>query len=126
MSGNTAYRADISGVTLAKPCVITTAAVHGYQTNQVVTLSDLGNEMPTARGATQLNDRRFRILVVDTTSFQLWDVVTGEEIDSTNYEAWVSGGNVNLQTRVLALNNPQQRPYSETSPYDSNPYLYEA
>lgn len=85
----------------------------------------MGSGMPTKRGMTQLNDNRYRIIVLSTTTFSLQDPVTYEDIDSSDYAAWVSDGRVNLETRVLQINTPQQIPY-ETTPYVSNPFNYEA
>jgi len=122
---NAAFRANISGVSQAKPCVITTDAVHGYQTNQLVRISDLGSSMPVPRGMSQLDGNRYKIIVLSTTTFSLQDPVTFEEIDSSSFEAWVSDGRINLETRVLALNNPQTYPYKDTR-YIQNPFVYEA
>jgi hypothetical protein len=118
-------RALIAGVSQADPCVVTTTAVHGYQTDQIVRITDLGSSMPTARGMDQLDGRRYKIVVIDTTSFSLKDPVSGEPIDSTAYTAWVSGGRVVLESRVLQLNVPQVSPYASV-PYAPNPYKYSA
>jgi len=117
-------RALIAGVSAADPCVVTTVAVHGYQTDQIVRITDLGSDMPTARGMDEINNKRYKILVVDTTSFSLKDVVSGEPIDSSAFTAWVSGGRVVLETKVLQLNNPQVSPYA-TTPYVPNAYQYD-
>jgi hypothetical protein len=122
--GVTALRALISAVTQADPAVVTTTAVHGFQSNQIVRFSDLGSSMPTARGMDQLNNNRYRITVIDTTSFSLQDPVTGEDIDSSAYTAWVSGGRVEVETKVLSLNNPQVSPYA-TTPYVPNAFSYD-
>ena len=114
----------ISAVSQADPCVITTTAVHGYQTDQIVRVSDLGSDMPTARGMEQINNLRFRIVVINTTNFSLKDVISDDPIDSSAYTAWVSGGRVNLETRVLQLNNPQVDPYA-TTPYVPNGFAYD-
>jgi hypothetical protein len=123
--GAVAYRALISGVTLANPCVVTTTAAHGFQTDQVVRLSDLGSDMPTPRGMNQINNKRFRIVVLTSTTFSLKDVISDDPINSTSYTAWVAGGRVNLESRVLALNNPQVSPYSPASPYGQTPFVYD-
>ena len=123
--GVTAYRSLISGVTQADPCVVTTTAVHGLQTNQIIRITDLGSDMPTARGMDQLNNNRYRVVVIDTTSFSLKDPVSDEAIDSTSFTAWVSGGRIDLETRVLQLNNPQVTPYSNTNPYNPTPFSYD-
>lgn len=100
--GPTAYRASISGVTAADPCVITTGT-HGYSTGQIVRITDLGPSGPVAtdRGMDELNNNRYKIVVINATSFSLQDPVSGDAIDSTSFVAYVSGGNVVLETRVL-------------------------
>jgi hypothetical protein len=119
------YFATITGVSQADPCVVTTSPAHGYQTDQIVRITDLGSDMPTARGMDQINNKRFQITVLSSTTFSLQDPVTGENIDSTAYTAYVSGGRATLETRVLSLNNPQVSPYNVT-PYVPNPYEYNA
>lgn len=101
--GVTAYRADISGVTAADPCVVTTSAAHGYSTGQIVRITDLGDVGPNAtdRGMNQLDGNRYKIVVLSTTTFSLQDPVSGEDIDSSAYTAYVSGGRVVLETRVI-------------------------
>lgn len=123
--GVPSFRANISGVSKADPCVVTTLAAHGYQTNQIVRITDLGSQMPTPRGMDQLNDNRYRIVVLGTTTFSLKDPTTDEPIDSTDFTTYVSGGRCVLETRVLTLNNPQVSPYSQSNPYDANPYEYD-
>jgi hypothetical protein len=115
--------ATISGITQADPCVITHSA-YTFQTNQIVRITDLGSDMPTARGMDQLNNNRYRIVVINSTSFSLKDVITGEAVDSSAFTAYVSGGRLNLETRVLALNNPQVSPYDST-PYTPNVFSYD-
>jgi hypothetical protein len=116
----------INAVTQANPCVVTTSAAHGFQTNQIVRITDLGSEdIPTARGMDQINDKRFRIVKIDATSFSLKDPVSDAAINSTSYTAYVSAGRVTLETHVLTLNNPQVSPYSSTSPYNPNPFAYD-
>ena len=80
--------------------------------------------MPTAHGMDQLNNNRYRIVVINSTSFSLKDVITGEPIDSTAFTAYVSGGRIALETAVISLNNPQVSPYDVT-PYVPNPYAYD-
>lgn len=118
-------RSLISGVTEADPCVVTTSSAHGLQTNQLVRITDLGSDMPIARGMDQINNLRFRIIVLTTTTFSLKDPITDDGIDSSNFTSWVSGGRVELETHVLQLNNPQVDPYSNSNPYLSNPYSYD-
>lgn len=121
--GVSSRHATISGITQADPCVVTHSA-YTFQTNQVVRLTDLGSDMPTARGMDQLNNNRYRIVVLTSTTFSLKDVITGEPIDSTAFTAYVSGGRITLETAVLSLNNPQVSPYNVT-PYVPNAFSYE-
>jgi len=123
--GVPAFRALISGVSKADPCVVTTTAAHGFQTNQIVRITDLGSDMPTARGMDQLDGNRYRIVVINSTSFSLKDPISDEAIDSTSFTTWVAGGRIDVETRVLTLNNPQVSPYSSSSPYQPNPFEYD-
>jgi len=102
-AGTTAYNAAlISAVTAADPCVVTTTAVHGLTTGQMVRITDLGNDMPTERGMEQINNKRFKVIVLSTTTFSLQDPITGLDIDSTLYTAWVAGGRVTLVSRDIS------------------------
>ena len=114
----------IGGVTAADPVVVTTTTDHGYQSGQIIRVTDLGSDMPTARGMDQINNKRYMITVIDADEFSLQDPVTGEDIDGSAYTAWVSGGRVVPESRVLSLNNPQVSPYSSSNPYQPNPYSY--
>lgn len=122
--GQATSHATISGITQADPCVITHSA-YTFQTNQIVRLTDLGNVGVSDRGMGELNNNRYRIVVLSPTTFSLKDVITGEPIDSTAFTAYVSGGRITLETHVISLNNPQVTPYSNLNPYDPNPYQYD-
>lgn len=122
--GQATANATITGISAADPCVVTHSAFT-FQTNQLVRLSDLGKVGgATDRGMDELNDRRYRITVLGATTFSLQDPITGEDIDSTNFVAYVSGGRVNLVTHAFQLNNPQVAPYAST-PYVSNAFEYD-
>lgn len=108
--GVPAFRANISGVTAANPVVVTTAADHNYQDNQIVRITNLGNAGAVNYGMDQLNNNRYKITVLSATTFSLQDPVTGEDINGTAYTAYISGGYVNLETRVITENNPQLDP----------------
>jgi hypothetical protein len=122
-AGVPAFRALISGVTKANPCVITTTVPNNFQTDQIIRITDLGDSMPTPRGMSQLDGNRYGIIVLSSTTFSLYDPITLLPIDSTNFETWVSGGRIDVESRVISLNNPQQPPYSVT-PYIPNPFQY--
>lgn len=98
--GATAYRASISAVSKADPCVVTTSAAHGYATGDIVRITQLGDAGAVDYGMDELNNRRFKIVVLTSTTFSLQDPVSGEDIDSTSFTTYVSGGKVNLETRV--------------------------
>lgn len=124
--GVASSHATISGITAADPVVVTHSA-YTFQTNQIVTLTDLGQVTSALnRGMGQLNNNRYRIVVLSSTTFSLKDVITGVAINGTSFTAYVSGGRINLDTHVIALNNPQVSPYSNTNPYNPNPFEYSA
>lgn len=96
MSGQTARRANISGITNADPCEVTTSAAHGYETRDFVRLTDLNGAMPIQRGEDPLNNYKFRIIVTGDTTFTLQDPITFENIDSKTFPPYVTGGFCNL------------------------------
>lgn len=122
--GQSTSHATISGITQADPCVVTHSAFT-FQTNQIVRFTDLGETGVSDRGMGELNNNRYRIVVLSSTTFSLKDVISGEPIDSTAFTAYVSGGRLTLETHVISLNNPQVTPYSNSSPYNPNPYQYD-
>jgi len=103
---------------------VVTHSTFTFQTNQVIRITDLGSDMPVARGMDQLNNNRYRIVVLSATTFSLKDVITGEPIDSAAFTAYVSGGRIALETAVISLNNPQVSPYDVT-PYVPNPFAFD-
>ena len=123
--GQATSHATISAISATDPCVVTHSA-YTFQTNQIVRITDLGQVKPSVnRGMGQLNNNRYRIVVLTSTTFSLKDVITGEAIDATGFTTYVSGGRINLETHVISLNNPQVTPYSNASPYDPNPFQYD-
>lgn len=123
--GQATAHATISGITQADPGVVTHSA-YSFQTNQIVRLTDLGQVTPVLdRGMGALNNNRYKIVVLSATTFSLKDVITGEPIDTTAFDAYVSGGRITLETHVISLNNPQVLPYSNTNPYNPNPFQYD-
>lgn len=111
--GVTSYRTAITGITQADPCVVT-AVGHGLSTGMQVRITDLGPDMPTARGMNQLNDNRYAVTVLTADTFSLQDVLTGEDIDSSAYVAYVEGGSVIGITRT--------QDYSSAFEYDPITY----
>ncbi len=121
--GPNSCHATISGISQGDPCVIT-HSTFTFQTNQIVRLTNLGNCGAVDHGMDQLNNNRYKIVVLSPTTFSLKDVITGEPIDSSAFTAYISGGYITLETNVISLNNPQVYPYSNLTPYDPNPYVY--
>lgn len=96
MAGQEAHRADISNMTNAFPCVVTTTDVHGYSTHDFVRITDINSCIPVLRGMDPINNKKYRIVVMDTTNFYLEDPITFEKINSTNFPPYVEGGYCNL------------------------------
>ena len=95
--GQVPHRAIIQSISLALPCVITTTTAHGYSTHDFIRLTALNGMMPAPKhGCDELNNNKYRIIVLDTTSFSLQDPITFTDIDSTNFPPYTSGGNANL------------------------------
>lgn len=77
--------ATITGATQANPVVVTTSAAHGYSNGDKIDITDIV-------GMTELNGNRYTIANVASTTFELTDVDTGDNIDGTSYTAYESGG----------------------------------
>lgn len=115
----------ISAITAADPVVCTIASTAALQTDQVLRFTNLGQVTTTQNnGMGQLNNKRYKIVVLNSTTFSLKDPVTGEPVDGSAYTAYVSGAKACLETHVLTLNNPQVYPYAVT-PYVPNPFKYD-
>lgn len=104
--GQIPQRYMISNVTNALPCAVTTIGNHGYFTFDFVRITDLDGVMPIPRGMDELNDYRYRIVVTGLDTFTLQDPITFEDIDSTNYPPYVSGGSVNKVPTNFFYNGP--------------------
>lgn len=85
---------NITGATQANPCVITSNA-HGFSNGDEVAISGVG-------GMTQLNGRNFLVAGVTANTFQLQDL-DGNNIDSTGYGAYTSGGTA---SRIYTVATP--------------------
>lgn len=123
--GVSTSQCTISGITAADPVVIEHSAFT-FQTNQIIRVTDLGQVTSSVnRGMGQINNKRYKVVVIDSTHISLKDVITGEPVDGTAFTAYVSGGRLTLETHVQALNHPQVTPYSNLNPYDPNPFAYD-
>ena len=95
--GQLPHRAILLSVSLGFPCIITTTAAHGYSTHDFIRLTNLNGMMPAPHnGADQLNGNRYRIIVTGDDTFKIQDPITFQDIDSSNFVPYASGGNVNL------------------------------
>lgn len=103
--GQTAHRANISAMTNALPCAITTSAAHGYSTHDFIRLTDLNGSMPTERGMDEVNNYKYRIIVTGDTTFTLQDPITFDPIDSTTFPPYVTGGYCNLVETSFVYND---------------------
>lgn len=122
--GQSTSIANITGAALEDPLKLT-HSTFTFQNDQIVRITDLGQVTNTVnRGLSQINNKRYKIKVVDATHIRLYDVITGEPIDGTGFTAWVAGGKITLETHVIALNNPQVDPYNVT-PYVPNQFKYD-
>lgn len=86
------YYAEISAITAAGPGVITCDSLdpdigtaHGFETDDIVYIDGLGD-------VERLNHRLFRAIDASDTTITLEQLDGQNAIDTTNYEAYVSGG----------------------------------
>ena len=75
---------NISAISQADPGVITVTS-HGFSNGDFVDLSDIV-------GMTELNTNRYKVANVTTHTFELTEEDTGDDIDTTEFTAYVSGG----------------------------------
>lgn len=93
--GQIPFRFGITNISNALPCVVTTDVEHGMKTGDYVRLTNLNGVMPIPHGEDQLNNNRYRIVVLSVDSFFLVNPITGKKIDSTNFTPYVNGGSCN-------------------------------
>lgn len=85
----------ISAITKANPAVVTIAA-HGLSSGQEVAIS-------AVNGMTQVNNRNFKITVIDANTFSLLEMDGVTNVDSTGYSTYTSGGQA---ARVYEITTP--------------------
>jgi len=95
-TGQEERRYDISAISLADPCIVTTTEAHGLSDFDFVRLMNLNGWKTHPLPVDPLNGNKYRVIVTDTDKFKIQDPITFEDIDSTNFAAYVSGGNVNF------------------------------
>lgn len=84
LTGTKATGVNITGATKATPCVIT-AVSHGFLDGDEITITGVV-------GMTELNGRRYIVEGATANTFELTDQATGEDINSTGYTTYSSGG----------------------------------
>lgn len=88
----------VTGASQASPCVITIAG-HSYATGDTVQLTSLG-------GMTQLNDKLFKVTVIDANTFSL------DGVNATGYTAFTSGGTCTKGTFYVAKQTTRMRDFT--------------
>lgn len=78
----------ISGVTQADPAVVTVSSTSTLSNNDIVYISGI-------TGMTEINGNHYQITVINSTTFSLQDMDNGDDINSTGYSAYSTGGTVN-------------------------------
>ena len=91
----------ITGITRANPAVVTTAT-HGWADGDIVHITGVV-------GMTNVNHTLFKIDNVTGTTFELYNVDSGDSVNSSAWTAWSSGGTAELavmprQYTVTAIN----------------------
>jgi len=85
---------NITDITQADPAVVTIAG-HGYSDGDVIDIESVG-------GMTELNNKRFLVASATSSTFELQDE-DGNDIDSSGYTAYASGGTAE---RVYEIASP--------------------
>ncbi len=88
-------RTTLTAVTRANPCVISVASVANLSTNDEIIVTGVV-------GMEELNGRQVKIVANGGLTFRLVDPVTGNNIDSTNWGAWTSGGFVSEVNEIAS------------------------
>jgi hypothetical protein len=106
---------SITGITQADPGVVTTGSAHGLATGDLVHIDGVV-------GMTEVNDQRFEVTVLTTTTFELQSTV-GEDIDTAGYTAYGSGGTVyRTFFEVTNSNSTRDNTISWTAAADAESY----
>lgn len=78
------FTKTIAGITQADPGVVT-ATAHGFEDGDIV-------ELWGVSGMTDVNGNQYKVANKAANTFELTDPVTGADIDTSGYGAYVSGG----------------------------------
>jgi len=113
----TPNRVAITGITQAKPAVVTTASAHNLSTGNVVRL-----HVPQAFGMTPLNNLLLIITVLSTTTFSLQysQIPPGWNVDSTNYPEFIAATNQGKTAEVLPVGSGPTPIFNTPSQFESH------
>jgi hypothetical protein len=86
----------VTAITKANPAVVTSNN-HGFTTGDLIRFANVG-------GMTEVNDKTYRLTVINANSFSLSDPATGTPVNSTAFNIYTSGGTAELrgQDRFVA------------------------
>lgn len=104
---------NISGITQANPAVITVVAAHQFALGDPINISGVV-------GMTQINGWFTVSDVTPSTELKLHVYATGEDIDSTAYTAYVSGGTVQYGNQTNDLINYYKLTSIATNGFDES------
>jgi hypothetical protein len=91
-------QSNISGITKADPGVITTSAAHGLSNGDTIYIYGLHDA--SDNGMTELNGKTYTVANKTSTTFELTNS-SGDNIDTSGFTTWVSGGTVNKQSTTV-------------------------
>lgn len=78
---------SVTGATKASPCVITVSTAHTLVDDDTVLIQNVS-------GMTQLNNNVYRIAVLSSTTFALYNATTGAPINSTGFGTYTGNGDI--------------------------------
>lgn len=96
----------ITGITNANPAVVTTGTAHGFSNGDVVVIKDLVDPLAADLDSSKTNISSFNgcIFTVANKTSTTFELTTsgGTNVNTTNYNAYSSGGNVWLTVTALS------------------------
>jgi len=89
----------VSGITQAEPPVVTVTSTSGWSDGDIVEFHDIG-------GMVELNNNRYSVTVINSTTFSLQNIATGDNIDASAYNAFAAGSELNIAKNLnIATDN---------------------
>lgn len=84
---SSAYTANITGITNANPATVTISIVDLFSTGDEVRIDGVA-------GMPEINGRHYKVTKLSSTTYSLQDQATGQNIDSTGFGTYSSGGTI--------------------------------